>query len=133
MELGLPLALRLVQRVCGQGARQVGAGRTMERKGMDVQGWVGGSSGRTHGECRRPCGMVERGSGEYAKEGRRKTRKRTRIEAGPEKDGGKEEGGGENDRKTGTEGVRGGGSVGWWGKEKRQKWLAVIAPLCGAI
>lgn len=24
-------------------------------------------------------------------------------------------------------------SVGWWGKEKRQKWLAFIAPLGGAI
>lgn len=33
MELGLPLALRLVQRVCGQGARQVGAGRTEGRSG----------------------------------------------------------------------------------------------------
>lgn len=33
MELGLPLALRLVQRVCGQGARQVGGRRTWRRSG----------------------------------------------------------------------------------------------------
>ena len=42
--------------------------------------------------------MVERGSGEYAKD---KTRGRARVEAEPEKDGGKEEGGEEDDRKTG--------------------------------
>lgn len=36
MELGLPLALRLVQRVCGQGARQVGGRRTWRRSGMGV-------------------------------------------------------------------------------------------------
>lgn len=41
--------------------------------------------------------MVERGSGEYAKD---KTRGRARVEAEPEKDGGREEGG-EDDRKTG--------------------------------
>lgn len=28
VELSLPLALRLVQRVCGQAARQIGMGRT---------------------------------------------------------------------------------------------------------
>ena len=42
--------------------------------------------------------MVERGSGEYAKD---KTRGQARVEAEPEKDGGKEAGGEEDDRKTG--------------------------------
>lgn len=37
MELGLPLALRLVQRVCGQSARQVGGGRTWGRRGTDMR------------------------------------------------------------------------------------------------
>lgn len=36
VELGLPLALRLVQRVCGQGARQVGGGGHGEGWGTDM-------------------------------------------------------------------------------------------------
>ena len=39
MELSLPLALSLVQRVCGQGARQVGGGEDM---GKDGNGHGGG-------------------------------------------------------------------------------------------
>lgn len=43
-------------------------------------------------------------------------------------------GGGENDRKIGGQkGSEEGGSVGWWGKEKKQKRLTVIVPLGGAI
>lgn len=33
----------------------------------------------------------------------------------------------------GRKGSEGGAAVGLWGKEKRQKWLTVIAPLEGAI
>lgn len=74
MELGLPLALRLVQRVCAQGARQVGWRRTRGRSG-NIHGG-GRECRRIQGECRRARRTVERASGKYAK--RRKTRGRMR-------------------------------------------------------
>lgn len=52
MELGLPLALRLVERVCGQGARRGGGEDGTKKVGDRTFGRVGGgmSAGRTHGE-----------------------------------------------------------------------------------
>lgn len=57
-----------------------------------------------------------------------------RVEAGPEKDGGKGGvGGGENDRKTGDRKDQKKEDPWVGGEKRRQKWLTVIAPLGGAI
>lgn len=76
MELGLPLALRLVQRVCGQGVRQVGGGGRGEGWGMDMG--RGCECRRMQGE-RRQRGMVERIRRIFE---RCKTRGRMRVETG---------------------------------------------------
>lgn len=86
MELGLPLALRFVQRVCGQAARQVGAWRGGHGKGRGTD--TGGGSVSAGGYKEKIGGHV----GWWKKD--QENMRKTKVQREGEGRGGAREGGG---------------------------------------
>lgn len=87
MELCLPLALRLVQRVCGHGARQMGWRRQREGRGTNK---VGGVSAGGYKNAGPHAGRWKEDQGNMRKT---EDQRKDGVEAEPEKDGGKDGGG----------------------------------------